>query len=127
MSETRPLPSQLARLAAAWLILGTLALFGLSLSFGLNGAELNVAFLGLVFGPGLLFRRPFARRALLVFTRIGFVYVVFAVVLALRAPGPYWWAMYLVSVAVLWLLWVQRRVLMRPDVQRVFDPYGRVE
>ena len=121
-------PRPLGRLAMVWLIVGALSLLRL-LSFrvdvGLGGFDVGV--LGLLFGPGIFLAQPWARRWLIWFTRFGFLLVGFVLLALVGAEGAGVWLGFAACVVVLVLLWVQRRVLMRPDVQRWFDPYGRVE
>ena|SRR2546425_493862 len=121
-------PRPLGRLAVVWLVVGILSLLrllSLRVDIGLGGFEIGV--LGLMFGPGLFLAQPWARRWLIWFTRLGFVFVALFIFALVGAEGVGVWLGLTFSALVLVLLLVQRRILMRPDVQRWFDPYGRVE
>ncbi len=121
-------PRPLGRLAVAWLMIGFLSLLRLlSLRVDISLGGFDIGVLGLMFGPGLFLAQPWARRWLIWFTRLGFVVVGLVMFALAGAEGAGVWLGLTLTTVVLVLLWVQRRVLMRPDVQRWFDPYGRVE
>lgn len=128
MAALGEFPRPLGRLAIAWLVIGfmsLLRLLHLQVDIGFGGFDIGV--LGLLFGPGLFLAQPWARRGLIWFTRLGFLFVgVFMFSLG-RVEGASVWLGASFSTIVLGVLWLQRRILMRPDVQRYFDPYGRVE
>jgi hypothetical protein len=121
-------PRPLGRLAVVWLVIGILSLLrllSLRVDIGLGGFDIGV--LGLMFGPGLFLAQPWARRWLIWLTRLGFAFVGIFIFALAGAEGAGVWLGFTFSAVVVLLLLVQRRVLMRPDVQRWFDPYGRVE
>jgi hypothetical protein len=121
-------PRPLGLLAVTWLVLGVVSLLGLArlqANFGLG--PLNIGLLGVVFGPGLFLAQPWARRCLIWFTRLGFVFMIMFTIGVLGKTGPPFWVGLFVGVLVLLLLIIQREVLLRPDVRRFFDPYGRIE
>lgn len=128
MSEFSDYPSALKRLASAWSTIGVLSAYGVlrvELDFGAGG--LNIGLLGLLFGPALLFPRPWVRTTLIWFTRLGFLHVAYWFLFGLFSPQKGWWVFLVLAVIATILLLIQRDVLMRPDVQRVFDPHGRIE
>jgi hypothetical protein len=121
-------PRPLGWLAVTWLMLGVLSLLGLTrLRADIGLGPFNVGLLGILFGPGLFLAQPWARKCLIWFTRLGFVLMALFTLGVLGKAGPAFWVGLAVAVLVSLLLMIQRDVLLRPDVQRFFDPYGRIE
>ena len=128
MSELGGYPSALKRLAVAWGLIGSLSAYGfLRVDLDLGAGSMNIGLLGILFSPGLLLARPWARRCLIWFTRFGYVVVAWWFLGALYSGQQAWWLYLVMAGLTLFLLLIQRDVLMRPDVQRLFDPFGRVE
>jgi hypothetical protein len=103
--------------------MGATALLGLlRLNYDVGLGPVNVALFGLLFGPGLFMRRPWARKVLIALTYLGFAIEFLFLVGALQwSPRSFRIGLFFIIVTVA-LLIVQLTILMSRDVRKFFDP-----
>ena len=68
------IPRSVGWLAVTWILLATLSLLRIfTFNVDVGWGPVNICLMGLLFGPGLLLARPWARRALIYFSWFGLV------------------------------------------------------
>jgi hypothetical protein len=114
------IPRSLGWLAVVWILLATLSLLRiLDFHVDVGWGPVNISLMGLLFGPGLLMARPWARRALIYLSWIGVVFEALGVIAVVPLNPREFRIRLAVIVVGVSLLLVQVHVLRRREV-RVF-------
>jgi hypothetical protein len=116
--RARDLPPSLLILAALYVVMGVTGVFELVNVLRGGTRELSLGIIGLLIGPGLVYRAPVARTAALFLCWLGFI--AGTVLLFITLFWLFMWRIILVLVVALAFTFWQYHVLTRQDVRRLF-------